>query len=336
MKIVMPEHFTLTMGDADTSPITKLGDTIIIDHASKAELQEALRDAEVLLVNKTIVDGDLLKDAKKLEYIGVNATGYNVVDLDYCNKHGITVTNVPGYSTDAVAQLTFAYLLDFYSRVGDYNSFVQEGGWTKSGIFSPLVFPTEELDGKTMGLIGYGQIGKKVAQIATAFGMNVLAYSRSALKALEVEKAGVTKQEGFLNRADKNVTFVTLDTLLKHSDVVSIHCPLNAESEHLCNKDFFAAMKQGAFFINTARGPIVDEPALRDALLSGHLAGAGLDVVDTEPMPADCPLQGIPNCKITPHSAWTPKETRRRLIQIVADNLQAYMEGHPVNVVNNP
>lgn len=336
MKIVMPEHFTLTMGDADTSPITKLGDTIIIDHASKAELQEALQDAEVLLVNKTIVDGDLLKDAKKLEYIGVNATGYNVVDLDYCNKHGITVTNVPGYSTDAVAQLTFAYLLDFYSRVGDYNRFVQEGGWTKSGIFSPLVFPTEELDGKTMGLIGCGQIGKKVAQIATAFGMNVLAYSRSALKALEAEKAGVTKQEGFLNRADKNVTFVTLDTLLKHSDVVSIHCPLNAESEHLCNKDFFAAMKQGAFFINTARGPIVDEPALRDALLSGHLAGAGLDVVDTEPMPADCPLQGIPNCKITSHSAWTPKETRRRLIQIVADNLQSYMEGHPVNVVNNP
>ncbi|HPZ00603.1 MAG TPA: D-2-hydroxyacid dehydrogenase [Clostridiales bacterium] len=347
MKIVMPERFTLTTGDVDTSPITDIGEVLVIDHASREELKAAIADAEVLLINKTIVNEELLEGAEKLEYIGVNATGYNVVDLPYCDAHGITVTNAPGYSTNAVAQQVFAYLLEFYSRVHDFNDFVQKDGWIHADTFSPLVFPQEELDGKTIGLIGYGQIGKKVAQIASAFGMHVLAYSRSALKALQeaeqqAERAGEAGTADKACRAkqtastDPNVTFVPLDELIQTADIVSVHCPLNAESDKLCNRDFFAKMKQGAFFINTARGPIVDEPALKEALLSGHLAGAGLDVVETEPMAADCPLKGVPNCIITPHSAWTPKETRSRLIQIVADNLQSYLDGHPINVVNHP
>lgn len=332
MKIIMPEYYTLTEGgDVDTSALNKLGDVVILDHPSKEELRDALEDAEVLLVNKTVVDADLLSKAKKLEYIGVCATGYNVIDLAVCKERNITVTNVPAYSTNAVAQQVFAYLLEFYSRTHDYNEFVQNRGWINADTFSPFVFPQEELDGKTIGLIGYGQIAKKVAKIASAFGMNVLAYSRSALKALQAESN--TQTRGYANRADKNVTFVTLDQLLKHSDVVSVHCPLNPESDHMCNQEFFSKMKKNAFFINTARGPIVDEEALKDALNSGHLAGAGLDVITKEPMDKNCPLLGVKNCIITPHVGWTPLETRARLVGVVAKNLEAYSNEKPQNVI---
>lgn len=320
MKLVMPEWGTLTMGDIDMSGLSKLGDLTVLEYPSTEELRDALEDADALLVNKTIVTEDLLSKAKKLRYIGECATGYNNIDLGYCNAHGITVTNVPAYSTSAVAQQTFSYLLEFYNKTHDYNELVQEGGWINSASFSRFVYPTAELEGKTMGLVGYGQIGKKVAQIAVAFGMRVLAYSRSAL----------AKQEPC---TDPGVTFVPLDTLLEQSDVVSVHCPLNEDSEKLFNEETFQKMKQDAFFINTARGPIVEETALVKALTSGHLAGAGLDVLVAEPMSPDCPLRNIPNCIITPHVGWAPMETRQRLVNIVCENLTAFLQGNPQNVV---
>lgn len=331
MKIVMPERYTLTREDVDLSPLEKLGDMVVVDRASKEELKAALKDAEVLLVNKTEVDEDLIKEAEKLEYVGVTATGYNNVDTAYCKERGITVTNIPGYSSNAVAQQVFGFLLEFYGRTHDFNDFVQQGGWTDSQTVSPLVLPQEELAGKTLGLIGYGQIAKKVAKIAEAFGMSVLAYSRSALKSLEAESN--TQTRGYLNRADRNVSFVTLEQLLKHADVISVHCPLNEDSLHMCNAEFFHQMKKGSFFINTARGAIVEEAALKHALESDHLAGAGLDVLEEEPMSADCILKGVKNCIITPHVGWTPKETRARLVNIVAKNLEAYQNGKPQNVV---
>lgn len=331
MKIVMPEYNTLTGGDINMSGLSKLGDVVVLHHPSREELKTALRDAEVLLVNKTVADEALLKDAKKLVYIGECATGYNNIDLAYCKAHGITVTNVPAYSTNAVAQQVFGYLLEFYGKTHDYNNFVQDKGWVNADTFAPFVFPTEELDGKTIGLVGYGSIGRKVGRIADAFGMNVLAYSRTADRE---KKEGNTRTQGYVNRAERYISFQTLENLLRYSDIVSIHCPLNADSEQMCNAEFFRKMKQGAFFINTARGPIVDESALADALKSGHLAGAGLDVLSREPMDPNCPLLKVENCIITPHIAWTPKETRQRLVNVVVKNLDGFLEGKPQNVVS--
>lgn len=320
MKILMPEYNSLTRLDIDMSGLHALGDLCILEDPSRAELKEALQDADLLLVNKSVVDGDLLDAAPRLKYIGECATGYNNIDVREATSRSITVTFVPSYSTDAVAQHVFALLLDHLNRVTDYNSFSKEGGWTRSGHFSEFVFPMEELAGKTLGLIGYGRIGSKVAEIAKAFGMEVLATSRSFVS-------------GF--SGDGRASFVPLDTLLERSDIVSVHCPLTEESYHLMNDAAFAKMKEGAYFINTARGPIVDENALAKALASGHLSGAGLDVLEEEPMAEDCVLQGIENCTITPHIAWAPRETRQRLVDVVLSNIENYLAGTPQNVVTS-
>ena len=226
---------------------------------------------------------------------------------------------MPAYSTDAVAQQVFAFLLEHFARVHDYNDFVKDGGWVRSGNFSEFCFPTAELAHKTIGLVGYGRIGSKVASIAKAFGMNVLATSRSFLSGYS---------------GDGLAQFVPLDTLLAEADVVSVHCPLNEDSLHLFDAKTFAKMKEGAFFINTARGPIVSEKALAAALKSGHLSGAAVDVIEEEPMKEGSVLLGVDNCIVTPHVAWAPKETRQRLVDVVLSNVYAWLEKEPFNVVD--
>lgn len=318
MKVLMPEYNTLTRGDIDMSGFETIGDLVILDHPTREELKEELKDTDILLVNKVNVDEDLLSAAPKLRYVGECATGYNNIDLGACKKRGILVTYVPAYSSDAVAQQVFAFLLEHYSRVHDYNTFVKEGGWIRSGNFSEFCFPTAELAHKTIGLVGYGRIAGKVAGIARAFGMNVLATSRSFVS-------------GF--SGDGLAQFVPLDTLLSESDVVSVHCPLNDESYHLFNEKTFAKMKEGSFFINTARGPIVSERALAAAVKNGPLAGAAVDVIEEEPMKEGSVLLDADRCIVTPHVAWAPRETRQRLVDVVLSNVYCWLEKEPVNVV---
>ena len=272
---------------------------------------ERVRDAEIILCNKTFISRDVMENAPRLKYIGLFATGFNNIDLECARERGIAVANVPAYSTEGVVQLTYAFILEHYCRLSDYRRHVDGGNWKKSATFSYFPFPIGSLAGKTMGIIGYGSIGKRSAQIAAAFGMRVLVYTRTP-------------------KDDNTVEF---DTLLSESDIVSVHCPLNPQSHKMMNAEAFGKMKKGALFINTSRGPIVDEYALRDALISGKLMGAGLDVLDTEPMAEDCPLFGIENCIITPHVGWAGLETRQRLMSVVESNIEAFISGRSQNRV---
>lgn len=314
MKIVITDAATVCDESISLDDIKALGDTYIYPLSDNAELIERISDADIVICNKTNFTADVLRHAPRLKYIGLFATGYNNIDLDYCNAHGITVCNVPGYSTEAVAQHTIAFILALVNRVGEYNETVKQGDWVKSQTFSYFPLPLLELNGKTLGIVGYGSIGRRVADIAKAFGMRVLVHNRRAVN-------------------DNSVTQVDFDTLLCEADFVSMHCPLNEDSRGMMNADAFAKMKKGAYFINTARGPLVDENALSDALISGKLAGAGVDVLCTEPMTPDCPLLNAPNCFITPHIAWAGVETRRRLIKIVAKNIECFLNGNPQNTV---
>lgn len=315
LKIVIPDCKTVTNGDVSLECFKDFGEVITYDLSGVSLLSERIKDADVILCNKTPMNEQTLGSAKNLKYIGLFATGYNNVDLEYTNSRGITVCNAADYSTDAVAQHTFALILEHYSRISAYNSFVQQGEWIKSDIFSPFVYRMHELSGKTLGIIGFGNIGRAVSKIALAFNMNVLFYSRS-------KKENV----GDAVRTD-------LDTLVSKSDIVTVHCPLNSDSEEMFNRELFEKFKKGAFFINTSRGGIVNEYALSVALENGTLSAAAIDVIQTEPMSADCVLLGTKNLIITPHVAWAPTETRERLIEIVYDNLKSYINGNPKNVV---
>lgn len=339
-KILMPEANTLSKGDVDLSVFEEFGRVVTLKNPTEDELKSEIADADMIFTNKIIMSEEILDCAKKLTYVGECATGFNNIDLKSCDDRGITVTNVPTYSTNAVAQQVFAYILNHYSKVSEYNSFVQNKGWINSDTFAPFVYNTEELYGKTIGLVGYGKIGKAVAKIADAFGMNILVYTRSYQKALDMSKnsrgeTDKTVLSDFINRTDNFVSYVTFENLLKHSDIVSVHCPLNEESQKLFGEDTFSKMRHGAFFVNTARGPIVDEQALVAALESGRLSGAALDVLESEPMSEDCPFIGVPNLTITPHVAWAPYETRKRLVNEVVKNVRAFLNGKPINVVNN-
>lgn len=314
MKIVITDAATVTGGDISFDVFKKFGELIIYDLTSPEETSERIKDADIVLCNKTPMTADVMKEAKKLKYIGLFATGFNNIDLEYTHSHNITVCNVPSYSTEAVAQHTFALILELLCRVSDYNKTVKEGDWVKSRTFSYFPIPLYELNGKTIGLVGLGSIGSRVADIALAFGMKVLVYKRSQLN-------------------DSRIEQVSFDELLKRSDIVSLHCPLNKDSENLMNKETFAKMKDGAVFINTARGGIVDEIALRDALIGGKLLGAGLDVLRKEPMDKECPLLNVENCIITPHIAWAGLETRKRLMGVVTSNIKSFIDGKPINTV---
>ena len=316
MKILLTDGCTLICNnDLSLDVFEKYGDLFVFQNISRDELLKEIVDTDVVLCNKTIIDKEIFEKAKKLKYIGTFATGYNNIDIAVANEKGVTVCNAPDYSTNAVAQQVITYMLMHYTKVNQYNNFVKDNGWLNSTTFSPLVFSTDEVAGKTLGIVGFGSIGMAVAKIAIALGMNVLVYTR-------------TKKDY------ENIAFVSFEELLSKSDVVTLHCPLTDKTADLMNSESFSKMKNGAFFINTSRGGTVDEDALFDALSSGKLSGAAVDVLKQEPMSKDCVLLKAPNIIITPHSAWAPLTTRKRLLKLVEDNLNMYLNGKPQNFVN--
>lgn len=315
MKIVLTDKQTVADTLVPTDLLREFGEVVEYGLLKYDEVAEKIADADIVLCNKTKLDSHTLRLAKNLKYIGLFATGYNNIDISYCNNHNITVCNAGSYSTNAVAQHTFALILEHYSKVSDYARFVADGHWKRSKTFSPFVYPLNELAGKTIGIVGFGNIGRAVAKIANAFEMRVLAFNRSP-------------------KVCNNVEFVSFEKLLEESDIVSVHCPLNSGSENLFNKQTFAKMKKGSLFVNTARGGIMVEKDLYESLLNEHLGGACIDTLVVEPMEENCILMQAKNCIITPHIAWAPVETRERLMNIVAQNIKNFINGNPTNVVS--
>lgn len=318
MNIVILDEYPLNPGDLSWEQLNAYGELTIYERTNIDEVVDRATGATAVLTNKVSLGADVLKQLPDLKYIGVLATGYNIVDVEYAREHGIVVTNVPGYSTQSVAQLTFSLLLELCQHVQRHSDSVMEGKWARSTHFSYWNYPLIELAGKTMGIVGFGDIGKKVADIATAFDMHVVAYSRT--------------QTDQSHR--HNFRWVGLDELLEQSDVVSLHCPLTPQTQGIINAKALSKMKSSAFLLNTSRGALVEEDSLAAALNNRNLAGAGLDVLPAEPPRPDNPLFEAPNCLITPHIAWATKEARGRLMEIVGENLQAFLAGQPVNVVN--
>ena len=301
--------------DADFSEFEKLGECVYFGEVERSELYRLAADCDAIIINKIVVDEELLAACPKLKYVGVFATGYNVVDTEACKRRKITVCNVPDYSTNAVAQHVFALLLNLLGKIDKYTASVAAGDWVKSKCFTYTPYPTYELYGKTFGIFGYGNIGKAVAKIADAFGAKVIICTRTTPK--NCPYPVVSKEE-----------------LFKMSDIISLHCPLTEVTANLINGHTLSLMKSSAVLVNTARGGLVDEVALAKALNEGRIAGACADTVSVEPMKADNPLLNAKNCYITPHIAWTAVETKIRLVKIASDNLRAFIEGKPQNIVN--
>lgn len=313
MKLVITDARTVTRGDLDLSVLNEFAEVVVYEMLAKEDHAAALADADMILCNKTVIDASVMDCAPALKFIGLFATGYNNIDTVEARRRGITVCNAGSYSTMAVAQHVFAMILNRASRVADYNAFVQDGGWKNSATFSPFVFPAHELYGSTLGIVGYGSIGRQVADIGRAFGMNIIAHSR-------------TPKDGVEN--------VTLEELMRRSDYITFHCPLNDQSRGMVGAKELSLCKPTAYIVNTARGGVIVEQDLADALRNNVISGAAIDVLSTEPMAQDCPLFGIENCTVTPHVAWAPIETRIRLMEIVCNNIRAFLAGSPVNVVN--
>lgn len=316
MKIVILDGHTLNPGDLDWSRLRALGECAIHERTPPNRVLERARGANAILTNKVVLDRTHFEALPALRYIGVLATGTNVVDLAAARECGIVVTNVPAYSTDSVAQLVFALLLHLTHRVGDHAASVRAGDWLRCKDFCYRLDPLLELSGRTIGLVGFGRIGRAVARIAQAFGMRVAVHTRRP-----PEEAG-------------GCEILSLDDLFRTADVVSLHCPLTPETERLVDRRRLALMKPGAFLLNTGRGPLLDEEAVAEALRDGRLAGAGLDVLSSEPPALDNPLLTAPNCVITPHIGWGTYAARVRLLDIAVGNLKAFLEGMPRNVVN--
>lgn len=317
MKIVVLDGYTLNPGDLSWEQFKSLGEFETHDRTPAALTVERARDAGIVLTNKTILDRPVIAALPQLRYIGVLATGYNVVDIAAARERGIPVCNVPEYGTANVAQAAFALLLELTNHVGHHAQTVREGRWTSSQDFCYWDVPLVELHGRTLGIVGFGRIGQTVGRIGRAFGMKVLAFDANATRC-----------------GSDEVQFTDLDTLFRESDVVTLHCPLTAETRELINAARLAQMKRTAFLINTARGGLVNDADLADALNHDRLAGAGLDVLSVEPPPADNPLQRAKNCIITPHIAWATRDARARLMKVAADNVCAWLRGQPQNVVN--
>lgn len=315
MRIELFDKCTLTVGDIDFSAIEALGDVIYHDIVPPEELAATIGDADVVLVNKAVLTEEIFARCANLKYVGIFATGYNNIDLEAAGKHHVTVCNAPGYSTDSVTQHVFALLLQIAGSIGQYDRSVHNGDWVKSLAFSYFPYPITEIRGKTFGIFGFGSIGKSVAKLAEAFGMKVIVCTRTKPENCPYES--VSKEE-----------------LFSRADYLTIHCPLTPQTRELVNKDTLALMKPAAALINTARGGVVNEKDLADALNAGKIAAAGLDVLTVEPMKADNPLLTAKNCVITPHTAWASREARQRLIELVAGNLAAFLSGKPINVVS--
>lgn len=318
-KIIVIDGYTLNPGDLSWDPLREYGELTLYDRTAYTTeaIAERCSGAVAVLTNKTPFTKETLARLPELKYIGVTATGYNMIDITAAKEQGIAVTNVPGYGTPSVVQMTFALLLELTLRVQRHSDAVMEGNWSRCPDFSFWDYPLVELSGKTMGIIGMGHIGGKVADIAAAFGMSVIGNSRT--------QTDQSHRSGF--------RWVTMPELLAQSDVVSIHCPLFPETRDLINKSSLAMMKSTAFLLNTSRGPIIVEQHLADALNEGRLAGAGLDVLSTEPPPIDNPLFTARNCIITPHISWATKEARARLMSASLANFTAWHSGRPTNLL---
>jgi len=314
MKIVITDAGTVDANDLDMSAFDKFGEVVKYDFTPADLTRERIADADIVICNKTVL-GEKELEGSGVKLITLFATGYNNIDVKYAAAKGITVCNAGQYSTKAVAQQVFAYILDRASRVSEYSSFVADGGWVRSKFFTNFSMPTHEILGQTLGIVGFGSIGKEVARIAQVFGMRVIVYTRTV-------------------REFPGVEFASLDRLLGESDFITVHVPLTPETSLMFGRDAFAKCKKSAYFINTSRGGTVDEQALRDALDNGIIAGAAVDVVTYEPMRADCPLLNAKNITVTPHIAWAPLETRIRLMGIVENNIKCWLDGSPVNKVN--
>lgn len=318
MKIVVLDGFTENPGDLSWKGFEELGSTTVYDRTESSEIVKRIGDAEIVITNKVPLDASTITACPSIKYIGVLATGFNVVDVKCAADHNIVVANIPTYGTTAVAQFAFALLLEVCHHVGHHSKTVHDGKWSNCPDFCYWDYPLIELAGKTMGVVGFGRIGQAVGKLANAFGMKVLAYDAYQNRDLEHEMC----------------CYADLETTFAQSDVISLHAPLTAETTGMVNQDSIAKMKDGVILINTSRGPLIVEKDLREALLSKKVFAAGLDVVSSEPIAEDNPLLGLENCIITPHIAWAPKEARQRLMDIAVDNLKAFLSGNPINVVN--
>ena len=318
MKIVVLDGYTLNPGDITWEGLEKLGELKVYDRSSEEQIIERVGDAQVVFTNKTPLSKDVLKKMNNLKFIGVLATGYNIVDVDAAKDLGIVVTNIPTYGTDAVSQMAIALLLGICHHVGEHNESVKRGEWANNLDWCYWNYPLIELAGKTMGIIGYGKIGKSTGRIAQALGMNVIAYDQYKNKSLE----------------SNTMKYVELDELMAKSDVITLHCPLFESTKGMINKNTISKMKDGVMIINNSRGPLIVEKDLAEALNSGKVGAAAVDVVSTEPIKVNNPLLKAKNCIITPHISWAPKESRERLMNIAIENLKQFLTGNSTNVVN--
>lgn len=317
MKIVILDGYTENPGDLSWEGFKAIGGLKVYDRTKDDEIVPRIGNAQIVITNKTPLDAKVFDSCPSIKYIGVLATGYNVVDVNAAKERNITVTNIPTYGTAAVAQFTFALLLEICHHVWKHNEAVKSGEWARRGDFCFWDYPLIELAGKTFGCIGYGRIGQSAGNIARSFGMKVLAYDEYQNKSLENE----------------SMRYTDLDTLLAQADVISLHCPLLPSTKGIINGDTISKMKNGVIILNTSRGPLIIEEDLKKGLTDGKIAYAAVDVVSVEPITDDNPLMSAPNCIITPHIAWAPKESRKRLLDIAVANLKAYLAGSPVNVV---
>lgn len=318
MKIVILDGYTENPGDLSWDGFEKLGDLIVYDRTEESQIIERIGDAEIVLVNKTPLNREVFEACREMKYVGVLATGFNVIDIDAAKESGVVVSNVPTYGTDAVSQFVFALLLEICHNVGHHSKAVHAGRWTNNQDWCFWDFPLIELAGKTMGIIGLGRIGKKTSILAQAFGMKVIAYDAYQDHSL----------------VSDNMRYVQLDELYSTADVIVLHCPLTPQTEKMINEESISKMKDGVILINNSRGQLIDEDSLARALQSKKVYAAGLDVVSTEPILESNPLLGLENCYITPHISWAPKEARQRLMDIAVENLKVFLSGNPQNVVN--
>ena len=318
MKIVVLDGYVENPGDLSWEALGALGDLTVYDRTEDEDIVSRIGNAEIVITNKTPITEETMEQCPSIRYIGVLATGYNVVDVEAAKKRGIPVTNIPSYGTETVAQFTMGLLLEICHHIGHHDQAVHEGRWSACEDFCFWDYPMIELAGKTLGLIGYGRIGQAVGRIAQAFGMKLLVYTRTVKKELETE----------------HCRFVSLEELLKEADVISLHCPLQPETEQLIRRETIEQMKDGVILLNSSRGPLIHEADLAEALRSGKVAAAAMDVVSAEPIKEDNPLLTAPNCIITPHIAWAAKEARTRLMNVAVENVRSFLNGTPEHVVN--